>query len=60
MWNRVEPKDIPKIEDLIGEENEDMFSEKSKGKQTVSDMEDVLRTFANKSKGGGIRGSKKC
>ena len=51
MWNRVSPEHIPKIEDLIGDEE---FENQSKS-QTVDEMEDVLRSFSvrnNASKSG--------
>lgn len=65
MWNRVEPKDIPTIQDVMemyGDLDEDTLSKKV---QPVSEQTDILKTFAarskamGKAKGGMKRGGKK-
>lgn len=52
VWNRVEPKDVPTLKELLEDGNE-------KNEQTVMEQQDILKSFAARSKrGGGMRGKK--
>lgn len=46
VWNRVEPKYIPSIEDVVGED----VAAESKPTQTVQEQVDILQSFAVRSR----------
>lgn len=54
VWNRVEPKDVPSLADIIGVDSNGA----DKTPQTVDEQADILKTFAARSKRGGGYGNK--
>jgi hypothetical protein len=52
MWSRVEPKDIPKIEDIIApyEQATATSTDTPKATQSPSEQDEALRTIANRFK----------
>lgn len=47
MWNRIEPKDIPPLNEVLGDEIDEVHQEKE---QTQEEMIDVLKSFVARSK----------
>jgi hypothetical protein len=55
MWNRIEPKDLPTLKSLIGDEDEDEDEDETpikvpKKEQSSAEMADILKTLSMRSK----------
>jgi hypothetical protein len=49
LWNRADPKDIPSIEDIIGQDEDEPREKKV---QTPQEQDEVIRTIAARAKRG--------